>query len=342
MILDLRKRLFKTARKLSANTEGEMELTRDDYITLYRKMALTRKIEDRIMISVTERKIPFAMHMGRGQEAVGVGGATFLRKDDICTITHRGVAHAVAKGISTYKIFAELYCKKTGPTAGKGGATNLIDENIGLCGAYNSIGGYFVLAVGYGLAAQMKKDHSIVAVFFGEGASNRGTFHEGLNLASIWKLPIVWICENNEYAISAKASWFIPTPNVADRAAAYNMPGVVVDGNDVLAVHQAVQAAADRARSGLGPSMVEAKTYRIRPHCEGRREHYRTKEEVMEWEKKDPLDRYQNLLLDKEILTLEIVSQIEQENTKEVTEAEEAAAHDQAPDPSTALEGVYT
>lgn len=319
-----------------------MELTRESYIKLYRNMVLTRKIEDRLAISVKERKIPFAMHLGRGQEAVGAGGATFLQKDDICIITHRGVGHAISKGISAYKVFAEMYCKKTGPTAGKGGATNLVDENIGLCGAYNSIGGYFVIAVGYGLAAQMKEEKIVVAVFFGDGCSNRGTFHEGLNLASIWKLPIVWICENNEWSVSVPASFAIATPNVADRAAAYNMPGVVVDGNDVLAVHEAVQAAVDRARAGLGPSMVEAKTYRVGMHYESPRpENYMPTEVVKEWEKKDPIDRYRKLLIDKKIMTSAALAQMDQEIDKEVEEAEKTAAKDPFPEPSLAFEGLY-
>ncbi len=319
-----------------------MDLTKENYIKLYRNMVLTRKIEDRLRISVKERKIPFAMHLGRGQEAIGAGGATFLQKDDICIITHRGVGHAISKGISPYKVFTEMYCKKTSPTAGKGGATNLVDENIGLCGAYNSIGGYFVIAVGYGLAAQMKGEKTVIAVFFGDGCSNRGTFHEGLNLASIWKLPIVWICENNEWSVSVPASFAIATPNVADRAAAYNMPGVVVDGNDVLAVHEAVQAAIDRARAGLGPSMVEAKTYRVGLHYESpREEKYRSQEEIREWEKKDPIDRYRKLLLDKDMITPAALTKIDQEIEKEVEEAERTAAKDPAPDPSSAFEGLY-
>jgi len=319
-----------------------MKLTQEDHIKLYRNMVLTRKIEDRFRISVKEKKIPFAMHLGKGQEAIGAGGATFLEKDDICIITHRGVGHAISKGISPYKVFTEMYCKKTGPTCGKGGATNLVDEKIGLCGAYNSIGGYFVIAVGYGLAAKMKKEKTVIAVFFGDGCSNRGTFHEGLNLASIWKLPIVWICENNEWSVSVPASFAIATPNVSDRAAAYNMPGVVVDGNDVLAVHEAVQAAVDRARAGLGPSMVEAKTYRVGMHYESPRpENYMPKEVVKEWEKKDPIDRYRKLLIERNIVTSAALTQMDQEMDKEVEEVEKAAAKDPFPEPSSAFEGLY-
>lgn len=319
-----------------------MALTKEDHMKLYRNMVLTRKIEDRLRLSIKERKTPIAMHLGRGQEAIGVGGATFLQKDDICIITHRGVGHAIGKGISPYKVFTEMYCKNTGPTCGKGGATNLIDINIGLCGAYNSIGGYFVIAVGYGLAAQMKKEKTVIAVFFGDGCSNRGTFHEGLNMAAIWKLPIVWICENNEWSISVPASYAIPTPNVADRAPAYNMPGVVVDGNDVLAVHEAVQAAVERARAGHGPSMVEAKTYRVGMHYESPRpENYIPADVKKEWGKKDPIDRYRKLLLDKDIITAAALTILDQEIEKEVTETEAAAAKDPAPDPSFAFEGLY-
>jgi len=319
-----------------------MVLTKENYIKLYRNMVLTRKIEDRLRIAAREKKTPLLMHLGRGHEAIGVGGATFLQKDDICIITHRGVSHAVGKGISPYKIFTQMYCKKTGPTGGKGGATNLIDTNIGLCGAYNSIGGYFVIAVGYGLAARLKKEKTVIAVFFGDGCSNRGTFHEGLNMAAIWKLPIVWICENNQWSISVPASLAIPTPNVADRAAAYNMPGVVVDGNDVLAVHEAVQAAADRARAGQGPSMVEAKTYRVDRHYETPRpENYIPIDVKKEWEKKDPIDRYRKYLIEKNIIADAALAIIDQEIENEVVEAERAALSDPDPDPSFAFEGLY-
>ena len=317
-----------------------MELKKEDYLKFYRNLILTRKLEDRMTAAIAEKKIPGFMHMGRGQEAIGVGGATFLRRDDDLLHTHRGFAHAVSKGLSLETLIATIYGKKTG-CSGKGEILNLIDENIGMCGVYTSIGGNFVIAVGFGLAAQMKGEKKIVAVFFGDGSSNRGTFHEAMNLASIWKLPIVWICENNQFAISTPASKSIPTPHVADRAAAYNIPGVVVDGNDVLAVHEAVGAAVDRARAGLGPSLVEAKTYRIRGHFEGDRAAYRSPEEVKEWEKKDPIARYQKYLLEKNILTSAQVTQIDQEASRKVEEAERSAA--QAPDPEVrcAFEGLY-
>jgi TPP-dependent pyruvate/acetoin dehydrogenase alpha subunit len=318
-----------------------MKLERDDYIKLYRNMVLSRKLEERMSTSATEGKIVGWMHMGLGQEAVGVGGATFLRSDDYLLHTHRGFAHVISKGCSLEKIIAEQYGKKTGTTGGKGGTFHLVDKHLGMCGVYGSIGGNFVIAVGFGLAAQWKGKGQIVAVFFGDGASNRGTFHEAMNLASIWKLPIVWICENNQYGVSLHVSKSIATPNIADRALAYNIPGTVVDGQDVLAVFGAVQEAADRARAGHGPSLVEAKTYRFRGHYEGDRQNYRPPEELGEIQKEDPIEKYRVSLLKMNILSPELVTQIDHETSKEVEEAEKLAAEAPNPDIKNAFEGLY-
>ena len=318
-----------------------MKLERDDYIKLYRNMVLTRKLEEKMLSSTAEGKIPGWMHMGLGQEAVGVGGATFLRGDDYLLHTHRGFAHVVSKGCSLEKIIAEQYGKKTGSCGGRAGTFHLVNKDLGMFGVYGSIGGNFVIAVGFGLAAQWEGKGQIVEVFFGDGASNRGTFHEAMNLASIWKLPIVWICENNQYGVSFHVSKSIPTPNIADRASAYNIPGTVVDGQDVLAVLEAVQKAVDRARAGHGPSLVEAKTYRFRGHYEGDRQNYRPPEELAEIQKKDPIEKYKVTLLGMNILNPQFVTQIDHETSKEVEEAEKLAAEAPNPDIKDAFEGLY-
>lgn len=322
-----------------------MELTKADYMKLYKNMILTRKLEDCAIHAISAGRIPGWIHMGRGQEGVGTGGATFLRKDDYLLHTHRGFSHVVGKGCRLEVILAEQYGKAIeGSTGGKGGLIHIKDRSIGMHGVYGSIGGNFVVALGFGLAAQRDGKQQVVAVFFGEGASNRGTFHEAMNLAALWKLPIVWICENNQYAVSAHCSTSVSTANVADRAVGYGIPGTIVDGQDVLAVLEAVQEAVARARKGLGPSLVEAKTYRIRGHFEGDNwTKYRAKEEVEEWEKedKDPIQRFRKVLLEKKILISAEIDRIDQEATEEIEKADKIATEAADPEIQQAFEDLY-
>ncbi len=256
-----------------------MELTKDTLLWMYERMQTIRQFEDRVKVEFGKGKIPGFVHLYAGEEAVAVGICANLTDADFMTSTHRGHGHCIAKGVDVKGMMAELYGKATGICKGKGGSMHIADMDKGMLGANGIVGGGPPLACGSGLTAKTRKTDQVTICFFGDGASEQGTLHESLNLAAIWDLPVVFIAENNGYAESTPSTYHCSVENIADRAAAYNMPGVTVDGNDIFAVHEAAGEAIVRARAGQGPTLLECKTYRFNGHFEGDAQTYKVPEE---------------------------------------------------------------
>lgn len=309
---------------------------------MYKTMKEIREFETEAMSLFAEGKIPGFVHLYLGEEAVATGACAALREDDYITSTHRGHGHIVAKGGDLKFMMAELFGKATGYCKGKGGSMHIADATKGILGANGIVGAGHNIAVGAGLSAKYRETDQVCICFFGDGSTNQGTFHESLNLASIWKLPVVFVCENNLYGISMHQARHQAIQDVADRAVAYNMPGLVVDGNDVMAVYEAVSEAVERARSGQGPSLVECKTYRHRGHFEGDAGLYKPSEEVAEWMAKDPLPRFKKHLLENDILTEEELEEIDKDVVKEIQEAIDFAEESPEPALESIVEDIYT
>jgi len=327
-----------------------MEVPRETLIALYRSMVKIRKFEDRVAEIYWEGKtpafdigagtIPGEMHLYQGQEAVAVGVCAHLRKDDAVASTHRGHGHLIAKGVDLKPMLAEIMGRKTGLCQGKGGHMHLFSPELHYgCGGI--IGGGLPHATGAALAFKKQGRDNVAVAFLGEGAANIGAFHESLNLAALWKLPVVFVVEDNLYAVSVPKSKSTSVKSNAERGAAYGIPGVLVDGMDVMAVHEAAGEAIARARRGEGPSIIEALCYRYRGHFEGDAEPYRTPEEVEEWKKKDPIPKFRKQLIEQGVLSEAQVAKIEEEVAAEVKEAEEFARNSPFPEPQEALEHVF-
>ena len=322
------------------------KLTEKQLLQLYRNLVRTRKYDGLNIKMASEGKLLTFYHSCKGHEAVGVGASTFLRKDDYLYIHIRGhgLAYAIGKGIDPRACIAEHLGKATGWGGGITGV-HMADPEYGILGVGGTIGSAFPLSAGYALAAKKRGKGQVAVCFAGDGSVQRGQAHESMNMASIWKLPVVWVVENNGMA------WFTPfsdtsaIEDIADMAQSYNMPGEIVDGMDVEAVHKATQAAVDRARAGEGPSLIECKTYRFRAHSEGRPDvsHFkpRSKEEIEKWEKRDPVSLFQQKLLKKNVLTKDLVETIDQEYEAEIAEAEQWAIESPYPDPAILKEIVY-
>ncbi|MFI6368560.1 thiamine pyrophosphate-dependent dehydrogenase E1 component subunit alpha [Nocardia sp. NPDC050630] len=243
------------------------------------------------------------MHLSIGQEAVPTGACLSLTRDDLITSTHRGHGHCIAKGADLSRMMAELLAKETGYCRGRGGSMHIADVETGNLGANGIVGGGIPIAAGAALAQKIKGTTAVAVSFFGDGATNEGAFHEGVNLAAIWRLPAVFICENNHYGMSMSSSLSMNVASVADRAAAYGIPGASVDGNDVQAVADVVAEAVARARAGDGPTLIEAVTYRYKGHSKSDQNLYRTREEIDEWRGKDPIIQFEQTVLEAGTLT---------------------------------------
>ena len=311
-------------------------------LQIYRMMCRIRAFETSVAELFAANRLPGHVHLSTGEEAVAVGVCSALRKDDYITSTHRGHGHVIAKGAELRRMMAELYGKTTGYCRGKGGSMHIADFSIGVLGANGVVAGGFPIAVGAGLSCKLRKTDQVVACFFGDGASNRGPFHEALNMASIWKLPVLFVCENNQFASTTPFSYSTSVKSIAVRAEGYGIPGKSVDGNRVLDVREAALEAVDRARQGKGPTLLEAMTYRIRGHFEGDPQRYRTKEEVEEQAaNRDPIRQFRDLLSKEEILPKDLDQQIQDEIDQEIKEAIRFAEESPLPLPSDALEGLY-
>ncbi len=288
---------------LMATTQNPTVPAAADYLAFYRTMVTIRLFEEKVGELFTSARIHGAVHLYIGQEAVATGACGALRPEDYITSTHRGHGHCIAKGGRLDLMLAELFGKATGYCKGKGGSMHIANLEAGILGANGIVGGGIPIATGAALGCRLLGNGRVVLCLFSDGASNQGSFHESLNLAAVLSLPVVFLCENNQWAVSTPASKSIPVANVASRALSYGMPGIVVDGNDVLAVHQATSAAAERARSGQGPTLIEAKTYRWEGHYRGDPQVYRSREEVDEWRaKRDPIILFEAFLKARSLL----------------------------------------
>jgi len=318
-----------------------LKLAKEKLSEMYKKMLEIRYFEEKVFELYGQNLVPGTIHLYAGEEAVAVGVCSGLRKDDYITSTHRGHGHCIAKGADLKRTMAEILGKKTGYCKGKGGSMHIADFNIGMLGATAVVGAGLPIAVGAGLSAKLRKTDQVVACFFGEGASNQGTFHESINMASAWSLPVIFVCENNLYAMGTRQSRIMNIENIADRAAAYGIPGVTVDGNDVLAVFEASQKAVDQARSGAGPTLIECKTYRHKGHSRVDPAKYRPKEEVEQWLANDPLKRFRTTLQQNENFSQAEVQKIEENVAAEIEQAVKFAVESPYPAPEEALEDVY-
>jgi len=318
-----------------------MVIEKQKLIDMYRVMVRIRTFEERVAKEFERGNLPSHAHLYIGQEAIAAGACATLSLSDYIVSSHRGHGHLIAKGGKTDRMFAELYGKKTGYCKGKGGTMHIADVDIGIMGANAIVGAGITIAGGVALSAKLRKTDQVCLCFFGDGASNTSRFHEGINLASILKLPVVYVVENNRYAISVPTSYSMNIPNVADRASAYGIPGKVVDGNDVPAVYEAVGEAVARARRGEGPSIVEGKTYRWCGHYTGDLQTYRSQEESKEWKKHDPITRLKEYLINNGILTEKDTIKINQEISEEIEEAVRFARESPFPDPDEVFEDVY-
>ncbi|SKA87267.1 pyruvate dehydrogenase E1 component alpha subunit [Paucidesulfovibrio gracilis DSM 16080] len=310
-------------------------------VSMYETMNRIRLFETKLQEFFAAGQIPGFVHLYLGEEAVATGACAGLTNNDKITSTHRGHGHLLAKGGDLKLMMAEIFGRKDGYCKGKGGSMHIADFDLGILGANGIVGGGGPLALGAALANKYEKTDDVVICFFGDGASNQGTTQESLNMASAWKLPLVFVNENNGYGISCPQCKSMAVTDIADRAAAYDMPGVVVDGNDVLAVHEAVSEAVKRARNGEGPSLVECKTYRWRGHFEGDACTYRCDEELKEWMAKDPIPRFEEKLVESGVLKKKDLKEIKARIEKEVEEAVAFAEQSPLPDPSVLMDDVY-
>jgi len=311
---------------------------------LYRTMLRIRRFEETLIDLKARGLIPGVLHLYIGEEAAATGTCAALRRDDYITSTHRGHGHCIAKGGDISRMMAELYGRSTGYCRGKGGSMHIADINLGILGANGIVSGGIPIASGAALSVKMRGTEQVVVCFFGDGAANQGAFHESLNMASLWKLPVVYVCENNQYAISTAQSRSSSIRDIYVRRDAYGMQGCMVDGNDVMAVYEAAEQAVARARRGEGPTLMECKTYRWRGHYEGEADRmytYRRDEEVEEWMRRCPIERFRTKLLEEDILGKEGFDRIEDEIRREIEEAIQFAEGSPFPDPEDALTGLY-
>jgi 2-oxoisovalerate dehydrogenase E1 component len=317
--------------------------TSEQQLALYRQMVRIRRCEEALAKSHQRGLVHGACHTYVGQEAVAVGVCAHLRPDDVVFSTHRGHGHALAKGVSCRELVAELFGRATGCSRGRGGSMHLFAPEVGLMGTSGIVGPCILQAAGAGYTFQLLKSERVGVAFFGDGAVNNGAFHEGLNMASIWKLPTLFVCENNQYATEVPFRYASGNPSVSSRGIAYGLPAIEVDGNDVLAVYQAAEVALVRARRGDGPTLVECLTYRTRPHAEGMGDFtYRTKEEVEDWKTSDPIPLWRERLLKSKVAADEQIVEIDAAVQAEVDDAIRFAEQSPWPDPATACDHVYS
>lgn len=308
---------------------------------LLRQMYTIRAFEEMAEQLYTLGKVHGTMHLSIGMEASAVGAIAALRPDDLILSTHRGHGHCIAKGADLKRMMAEFMGKETGYCRGRGGSMHIADVQGGNLGANGVVGGGLATAMGVGLGLKMQGSDRICLCFFGDGAANLGPFHESLNMAAIWRLPVVYVCENNQYAMSFSVKRAFAIDRISDRAAAYGMPGTTVDGNDLLAVREAVSEAVQRAAGGGGPSLIENVTYRWRGHSKSDANRYRTQEEIEAWKRKCPIARFRERLIAGGELTETEANEIERRARADIDAAVAFAEASPEPDLSAIEEGVY-
>jgi len=318
-----------------------MDIPKKKLVHMYRDMLRIRHFENRVKDLFAAGEMPGFVHLYLGEEAVAVGACSALKDDDYITSTHRGHGHILAKGGEMKYMMAELYGKATGYNKGKGGSMHIAWPKLGILGANGIVGGGIPIATGAAFSAKYRKSGQVAVCFFGDGAASEGTFHESVNIASAFDLPVVYVCENNLYGVGTRQRDVRNIEDIADRGTAYGIPGLVVDGNNVIAVYEAVNEAVKRARNGEGPSLLECKTYRWRTHFEGEPDTYRPPEEVKAWLKREPIAPYRKELIEQGVIDETKAKQIEKEVQKELEEAVEFARTSPLPNPETALEGLW-
>lgn len=317
-------------------------IERERLIRIYETMNDIRKFEEKALSMFERNELRGSVHLYIGEEAIAATVCSLLRDVDYITSTHRGHGHAIAKGAELGKAMAELMGKATGYCKGRGGSMHIADLTKGNLGANAIVGGGIPIAVGGGLAAQLRGSDQVSVAFFGDGASNEGTFHEAINLAAVWKLPVIFVCENNGYGISCSVKESTSVVDIGtSRAKAYDIPGYTVDGNDVFAIDKVMQKVIARAKAGDGPSLVEFKTYRIMGHWTGDPQTYRTREEVDIWKEKDPIKRLRAHLIEKNIKSAAECDSIEQKSYDAVEAAVKFANESPDPDPAFVMDDVF-
>lgn len=317
-------------------------LEKAQLLDLYRGMLRIRRCEEQLARAHQKGLVHGACHTYVGQEAIAVGVLAHTGTDDVVFSTHRGHGHALAKGVSPRQLFAELFGRATGCSHGRGGSMHLFAPEVGMMGTSGIVGPCILQATGAGYSFKLRGDELVALAFFGDGAVNNGAFHEGLNLAGIWKLPVIFVCENNQFATEVPFAYAAANASVAARGALYGMPGIEVDGNDVLAVHEAADEAVRRARAGAGPTLLECRTYRTRPHAEGMGDYtYRTREEVEAWKERCPILYLRDSLLEAGLADASELKAIEDEIDAAVADAEGFAESSPWPDPATATRHVF-
>jgi pyruvate dehydrogenase E1 component alpha subunit len=311
-------------------------------LDMLRKMLTIRRFEERVKKEFAATRVKGFVHLYIGEEAVAVGVCSNLRKDDYVTSTHRGHGHCIAKGVEVNGMMAELFGKRTGTCKGKGGSMHIADVGLGMLGANGIVGAGLPIAIGAALSAKYRKTDQVAVAFFSDGALNQGTFHESLNIASIWKLPVVFVCENNQYAESTSIKYATSVKDPTLRAGSYSIPASRVDGMDAIAVSQTAAEAVARARRGEGPSFLVCDTYRYMGHFEGDDQTYKTTEEVEGWRAKDPITGLRDLMIREGALTENEFAELDSEILKEIEEAVTYAEKSEWPKADEVLEDVYT
>jgi acetoin:2,6-dichlorophenolindophenol oxidoreductase subunit alpha len=327
---------------MTTATSHTGEVGTDELLRMFRTMVLIREAEETLLRLFQQARMPGFIHSYIGEEATAVGVCSALRADDYITSHHRGHGHILAKGGDLKLFFAELYGKASGYCKGKGGSMHVADLNLGILGANGIVGAGIPIAAGAALAAQMEGIDRVAVSFTGDGASDIGSFHESLNLAALWNLPTICVVENNGYADFISQRDHQKIERISDRAAAYGMPGVTVDGNDVLAVSSAAKEAVARARAGEGPTLIECVTYRWRGHFEGDPQPYRTQDEVESWKQRDPLKTTEAYLRERGALGDDDKTQMLSEIRADIEAAVEFAEAAPMPTPDEALQDIYT
>ena len=330
---------------MATPTEAEVTpATRDLVLDLHRRMVRIRRFEESSGKLVETGEMPGFLHLYVGQEAVAAGVMSVLTDEDQITSTHRGHGHAIAKGAEFRPMFAELYGKTTGYCKGRGGSMHIVDMNRGMLGANAIVGGGIPIAIGAGFASQYRGDGTVAVTFFGDGATNIGAFHEAINLAAVWDLPVIFVIENNGYAEFTSQERHMKLTDIAERASSYGIPGVIVDGMDALAVREVAQKAVDRAKRGEGPTLIEAKTYRFFDHqgIKGMRIPYRDPAEVEAWKSRDAIRLIETIGVERGLATAEEFERIWAEVEADIQDGIDFARVSPDPDPADILDDVYT
>jgi pyruvate dehydrogenase E1 component alpha subunit len=317
------------------------KLSREDMLHMLELMYEIRYFEEKAEELYMRGMIHGTMHLSVGEEASAVGSIAALRPQDYILSTHRGHGHCIAKGADINLMMAEFMGKETGYCRGRGGSMHIADVAGGNLGANGVVGGGIPLATGVGLSIQLRRTDQVVMSFFGDGATNQGAFHEALNMGAIWQLPVIYVCENNQYGISMSVQRSMRVRRISDRAAAYGMPGVTVDGNDLLAVCEAASEAVERARSGGGPTLLENVTYRWKGHSKSDQNLYRTQEEMDAWKERCPIRQFRDYLVQNGIVNEDDLDRIERASAEVIERAVEFATASAEPSPQTIREGVY-